>query len=180
MKIIWYGHSCFEITGNDGTVIFDPYQEGSVPGLNKLHLKGNLVLCSHDHDDHNARDCVDVLPKEFEVEKIETYHDHHLGSHRGKNTIHISTYENMKVVHMGDIGCMIDDLSKIKNCDVLMIPIGGYYTIDTKEALEYNNQIQPRIVIPMHYRSGDMGYDVLSTNEEFIKKKRYLLCKRCY
>ena len=73
---------------------------------------------------------------------------------------------------MGDIGCMIDDLSKIKNCDVLMIPIGGYYTIDTKEALEYNNQIQPRIVIPMHYRSGDMGYDVLSTNEEFIKSRK--------
>ena len=64
----------------------------------------------------------------------------------------------MKVVHMGDIGCMIDDLSKIKNCGVLMIPIGGYYTIDTKEALEYINQIQPRIVIPMHYRSGSMGY----------------------
>ena len=76
----------------------------------------------------------------------------------------------MKVVHMGDIGCMIDDLSKIKNCDVLMIPIGGYYTIDTKEALEYINQIQPRIVIPMHYRSGSMGYDVLSTNEEFIQQ----------
>ena len=81
-------------------------------------------------------------------------------------------YENMKVVHMGDIGCMIDDLSKIKNCDVLMIPIGGYYTIDTKEALEYINQIQPRIVIPMHYRSGSMGYDVLSTNEEFIKNRK--------
>ena len=53
--------------------------------INKLHLKGNLVLCSHEHDDHNARDCVDVLPKEFKVEKIETYHDHHLGSRRGKN-----------------------------------------------------------------------------------------------
>ena len=97
MKIIWYGHSCFEITGNDGTVIFDPYQEGSVPGLNKLHLKGNLVLCSHDHDDHNARDCVDVLPKEFEVEKIETYHDHHQGSRRGKNTVHIVEIEDMKI-----------------------------------------------------------------------------------
>ena len=64
---------------------------------------------------------------------------------------------------------MIDDFSKIKNCDVLMIPIGGYYTIDTQEALEYINQIQPRIVIPMHYRSGNIGYDVLSTNEEFIR-----------
>ena len=70
MKIIWYGHSCFEITGSDGTVIFDPYQEGSIPGLNKLHLKGNLVLCSHEHDDHNARDCVDVLLKEFKVKKL--------------------------------------------------------------------------------------------------------------
>ena len=53
MKIIWYGHSCFEITGSDGTVIFDSYQEGSIPGLNKLHLKGNLVLCSHEHDVQN-------------------------------------------------------------------------------------------------------------------------------
>ena len=99
MKIIWYGHSCFEITGNEGTVIFDPYQAGSVPGLNKLNLIGNLVLCSHEHDDHNARNCVEILPKEFKVEKIQTYHDHHQGSHRGKNTIHILTYENMKVAY---------------------------------------------------------------------------------
>ena len=101
---------------------------------------------------------------------IETYHDHHQGSHRGKNTIHIVDFEDLKVVHMGDIGCMMDDVSKLKNCDVLMIPIGGYYTIDTKEALKYIERIKPRIVIPMHYRSHEFGYDVLSTNEEFIQQ----------
>lgn len=169
MKIIWHGHSCFEITGNDGTIVFDPYQENSVPGLNSLKLKANLVLCSHDHEDHNARNCVEITSKDFKVTCIETYHDHHQGSHRGKNTIHIVEFEDMKIVHMGDIGCMIDDISKLKHCDVLMIPIGGYYTIDTKEALKYIECIQPRIVIPMHYRGFNFGYDVLSTNEEFIQ-----------
>ena len=155
MNIIWHGHSCFEITGKDGTIVFDPYQANSVPGLNSLKLKANLVLCSHEHEDHTC---------------IETYHDHHQGSHRGKNTIHIVDFEDLKVVHMGDIGCMMDDVSKLKNCDVLMIPIGGYYTIDTKEALKYIERIQPRIVIPMHYHSHEFGYDVLSTNEEFIQQ----------
>ena len=172
MKIIWHGHSCFEITGKDGTIVFDPYQANSVPGLNPLKLKANLVLCSHEHDDHNARNCVETTAKDFKVTCIETYHDHHQGSRRGKNTIHIVEFEDMKIVHMGDIGCMMDDVSKLKNCDVLMIPIGGYYTIDTKEALKYIERIQPRIVIPMHYRSGDVGYDVLSTNEEFIKNRK--------
>ena len=171
MKIIWHGHSCFEITGKDGTIVFDPYQANSVPGLNPLKLKANLVLCSHEHGDHNARNCVETTAKDFKVTCIETYHDHHQGSRRGKNTVHIVEIEDMKIVHMGDIGCMMDDVSKLKNCDVLMIPIGGYYTIDTKEALKYIERIQPRIVIPMHYRSGDVGYDVLSTNEEFIKNR---------
>lgn len=89
MNIIWHGHSCFEITGKDGTIVFDPYQANSVPGLNSLKLKANLVLCSHEHDDHNAIHCVEVAPKDFKVTCIETYHDHHQGSHRGKNTIHI-------------------------------------------------------------------------------------------
>lgn len=169
MKIIWHGHSCFEITGTKGTIVFDPYQANSVPGLNPLKLKANLVLCSHEHEDHNARNCVEITSKDFKVTRIETYHDHHQGSHRGKNTIHIVEFEDMKIVHMGDIGCMIDDVSKLGHCDVLMIPIGGYYTIDTKEALKYIECIQPRIVIPMHYRGSDFGYDVLSTNEEFIQ-----------
>lgn len=170
MKIIWHGHSCFEITGKDGTIVFDPYQANSVPGLNPLKLKANLVLCSHEHEDHNARNCVETTAKDFKVTCIETYHDHHQGSRRGKNTVHIVEFEDMKIVHMGDIGCMMDDVSKLKNCDVLMIPIGGYYTIDTKEALKYIERIQPRIVIPMHYRSHEFGYDVLSTNEEFIQE----------
>ena len=82
MKIIWHGHSCFEITGKDGTIVFDPYQANSVPGLNPLKLKANLVLCSHEHEDHNARNCVETIAKDFKVTCIETYHDHHQGSRR--------------------------------------------------------------------------------------------------
>ena len=108
MNIIWHGHSCFEITGKDGTIVFDPYQANSVPGLNSLKLKANLVLCSHEHDDHNARNCVEVAPKDFKVTCIETYHDHHQGSHRGKNTIHIVDFENLKVVHMGDVDFFVE------------------------------------------------------------------------
>ena len=67
MKIIWHGHSCFEITGKDGTIVFDPYQANSVPGLNPLKLKANLVLCSHEHEDHNARNCVETTAKDFKV-----------------------------------------------------------------------------------------------------------------
>ena len=119
MNIIWHGHSCFEITGKDGTIVFDPYQANSVPGLNSLKLKANLVLCSHEHDDHNARNCVEVAPKDFKVTCIfETFPD-------------------------------MDDI---------------------KEALKYIERIKPRIVIPMHYRSHEFGYDVLSTNEEFIQQ----------
>ena len=74
MNIIWHGHSCFEITGKDGTIVFDPYQANSVPGLNSFKLKANLVLCSHEHDDHNARNCVEVAPKDFkELEKMMEY-----------------------------------------------------------------------------------------------------------
>ncbi len=170
MNIIWHGHSCFEITGKDGTIVFDPYQANSVPGLNSLKLKANLVLCSHEHDVLYVLYFVVVAPFDFKGTCIVTYDDHHVGCLRCKITIHFVDFENLKVVHMGDIGCMMDDVSKLKNCDVLMNPIGGYYTIDTKEALKYIERIQPRIVIPMHYHSHEFGYDVLSTNEEFIQQ----------
>ena len=136
MKIIWHGHSCFEIIGKDGTIVFDPYQANSVPGLNPLKLKANLVLCSHEHDDHNARNCVETTAKDFKVTCIETYHDHHQGSRRGKNTVHIVEIEDMKIVHMGDIGCMMDDVSKLEICDVLMIALVVYYSIEKQDALK--------------------------------------------
>ena len=168
MKLIWHGHSCFSLISQDGTLVFDPYKKNSVPGLELPELEADVVLCSHNHDDHNAKELVKISQKEssFQIQKIETYHDDQMGKLRGKNTIHIIQTEGMKVVHMGDIGCGFD-MKDLLHCDVLLIPVGGYYTIDTKTALRFIQKIQPRIVIPMHYRSSGFGYDVLSTIDEF-------------
>lgn len=168
MKLIWHGHSCFSLISQDGTLVFDPYKNHCVPGFTLPALEADIVLCSHGHDDHNAKELVKLSQHEasFQIQKIETYHDNQMGKLRGKNTVHIVQTEGMKVVHMGDIGCDFD-MTDILHCDVLLIPVGGYYTIDTKTALEFIQKIQPRIVIPMHYRSDDFGYDVLSTIDEF-------------
>lgn len=170
MKLIWHGHSCFTLECNDGIIVFDPFENDSVPGLQNLSLQAHQVLCSHEHSDHNARDKVVLLQeKKFNISQIDTYHDHHKGSLRGNNRIYIVESENMKVVHLGDIGCLLDDYRQIENCDVLMIPIGGYYTINYQEALTIIKCVQPRIVVPMHYRSENFGYDVLDTALPFIQ-----------
>lgn len=171
MKLTWIGHACFKLESEDGSIIFDPYKDNCVVGLNNIKEKADLVLCSHSHDDHYGIENVQLSGKNttFEIEKIHSYHDDKHGLLRGENTIHIVHTEGMRVVHLGDIGCDFDT-DQIQYCDVLLIPIGGYYTIDTSFALKLINRIQPRIVIPMHYRSETFGYPVLSTVEEFVSK----------
>lgn len=172
MKLIWHGHACFSLISANGTLVIDPYQDGSVPGLTPLRLTGDLVLCSHEHFDHCARETVTLThqPHSFNVFAIETYHDDKQGTLRGPNRIHIIQVEGMKVVHLGDLGCPLkeDEIETLKNCDVLMIPVGGFYTIDASLAYEIVKQVHPRIVVPMHYRSLSFGYDVLDTVDSFL------------
>lgn len=173
MKLTWYGHSCFLLECNDGVIVFDPYKNHTVPGLKNLSLQSHLVLCSHDHSDHYGIENVTIREqKHIEYDFIDSYHDDQNGKLRGFNRIHIIQSENMKVVHLGDIGCFLDDYQKIVGCDVLMIPIGGYYTINSQQALEMIYQIHPRIVIPMHYRNDQFGYDEIDTIDYFIKNAR--------
>lgn len=169
MKLTWYGHSCFKLDCEDGSIVFDPYKKDSVPGLILPELQANLVLCSHEHDDHSGKECVEIVgdSTKLNVEKISTFHDNQQGKLRGRNIVHIVNTEGMRIVHLGDIGCMFD-ISTIEYCDVLMIPVGGYYTIDARQALDLIGRIQPRIVIPMHYRTDAFGYDVISTIDKFI------------
>lgn len=173
MKLTWHGHSCFTLESIEGTVVFDPYKDNKVPGLVPLHLAGDIVLCSHGHDDHNAEEVVALSGNvpEIKIEKIETYHDEKEGTLRGKNTIHIVNAEGMRVVHFGDLGCELTDeqIEKLKNCDAAMICIGGFYTIDADTAYKIVKKIQPRIVIPMHYKSDEFGFDVIGTLEEYLK-----------
>lgn len=171
MKITWYGHSCFKVETEAGSVVFDPYSDGSVPGYGALRLKADMVLCSHTHNDHGNRGAVELSGREakIQVEKVNVYHDDVKGAKRGLNTIHIIQAEGMRIAHLGDIGCDIDDEQTkiLYGVDVLMIPIGGFYTINAQQALEIINLLQPRVVIPMHYRDDKHGYDVISTSDEF-------------
>ena len=171
MKLTWLGHACFKLESNDGVIIFDPFKDNSVPGLKEIRENADLVLCSHDHDDHHGLECVMQTGNKtsFVIHTLDSFHDDQEGALRGKNIIHIVETEGMKIVHLGDIGCDFDT-SSLNNCDVLLIPIGGYYTIDTKMALKLIDKIQPRIIIPMHYKGESFGYPVLSTIDEFLKE----------
>ena len=169
MKLIWRGHACFSLECEDGTIVFDPFEDGSVPGIRNLDLSADLVLCSHEHYDHNARSKVAINNnnKTFNITTIDCFHDDKNGTLRGKNKIHKIITENQSVVHLGDLGHSLDNIDEIKNCDVLLIPVGGHYTIDSKTAKEIIDLVQPRIAIPMHYRTENFGFDVISHLNEF-------------
>ncbi len=174
ITIKWHGHSCYSVTADDYTIVLDPFADGYVPGLPNIRPEANAVFCSHDHNDHGCVDVVTVTEKEnspFEVLKIDSYHDDVQGIKRGKNLIHILETHGMRIVHFGDLGCMLTDEQTeiLKHADVVMIPVGGFYTIDAHQAKEIVSSIEPKIVIPMHYRSDSFGYPVLGQLEEFTK-----------
>ena len=170
MKLTWHGHACFRAESEEGIIVFDPYEDGSVPGLRPLDISADVILCSHGHSDHSAKEVVRQTRRltRFPIEKINCFHDDKHGTLRGKNIIYVVSVEDMLIVHLGDLGHELDDYSKIQNCDVLMIPVGGHYTIDAKTAKNIVEAIHPRIVIPMHYRSDTFGYDVISTLDDFL------------
>ena len=171
MLLKWNGHSCFSVETDAGTVVFDPYKDGKVPGLGPLRLTADAVFCSHEHDDHNARDRVILSEREpgFSVEVIPCCHDDKMGILRGKNNIHILSAEGMRVAHLGDLGHKLRGraLDSLRGVDVLLIPVGGCYTIDAPTAKEIVDAVRPRVVVPMHYRLGEMGFNELSELSAF-------------
>ncbi len=173
MLLTWYGHSCFKLDmGEGGSVIFDPYGRGMVPGAELPdNLTADMVLCSHEHGDHNAADRVKLSGKAplFQVERIETYHDTEGGGKRGSNTIHIVKYKSFKAAHFGDLGCPLteEQAERLTGLDLALIPVGGFFTIDRAEAKRIIERIKPKITVPMHYRRGDMGFNVLGSIDDF-------------
>lgn len=173
MLITWYGHSCFKIESTEGSIIFDPYAPGKVPGLSLPPITADAVVCSHGHDDHNYACGVTLTGKKpsFTLRQIRTYHDGKKGALRGENLITAVDMEGMRVVHMGDIGHLLtpEQVKELGRVDVLFIPVGGYYTIDAQTAAMTVSAIAPRIVIPMHYRGDSFGFDVLSKADDFAR-----------
>jgi len=176
VDIVYVGHSCFLIRFDTGlSVCFDPYKSGSVPGLTDTNVVADEVICSHSHDDHNDYESVSPpdIPyagTEPEIEVIKTFHDDVQGAARGRNNITIVKSGREKAVHMGDIGCDLteEQLDRLRGCDLLMIPVGGFYTINCRQAFRMCSMIDPRAVIPMHYKGKNFGYDVISGREEFV------------
>lgn len=180
MKITWYGHSCFKVSFDGGSVVFDPYADGSVPGWTLPQLSADAVLCSHRHDDHAGAGKVTLSGREpdCKVETVECFHDAEHGAKRGANTIHILTADGVRVAHLGDLGHEPDEaqLAAIGAPDVLLIPVGGFYTIDAATAAAVAEKIGARITVPMHYRGEGFGYDVIGTVEEFTVLRKDVRC----
>ena len=179
MKIIWIGHSCFRIEQDGYAIIIDPYEDGSVQGIGPVREKADLVLCSHEHGDHNARKVVtlsgtDEKELPFTVTRLETYHDDVKGAKRGPNTIHVISDAKARIAHMGDLGCepTAEQMEMLQGLDVMLVRVGGFFTIYAKQAADLAGKLEPKVVVPMHYRSINkgFGFDVLGTVEEFTKK----------
>lgn len=172
MKLTWLGHSCFLLEHEDYRIVMDPYK--GVPGYPPLSVKANGVYCSHAHADHNATEFVRRLTgrkNPFNVRTVKTFHDDKEGAERGENTVHIFTSGNITIAHMGDLGhhLTLEQIEAIGPVTVMLIPVGGVYTIDAVGAKSACMALRPRCVVPMHYRHPPYGLPTIGELEPFLK-----------
>lgn len=170
MKITWLGHSCFVLEAGGFRVLLDPYHE--VRGLPDVHAEADAVYCSHDHFDHGYTDNVRLTTgKEnpFTVVEVRTFHDGQGGKLRGDNVIRKFTANGVSAAHFGDLGHPLspEQLAALGPCDAVLIPVGGFYTIGGAEAKAVADAVGAPVVIPMHYRDGEIGFDVLGVLDDF-------------
>ncbi|MBQ7681373.1 MAG: MBL fold metallo-hydrolase [Oscillibacter sp.] len=172
MKLTWLGHSCFLLEHDDYRIVMDPYK--GVPGYPPLSVKANGVYCSHAHFDHNATELVGRLTgrkNPFNVRTVKTFHDDKDGAERGENTIHIFGSGDITIAHMGDLGhhLTLEQIEAIGPLTVMLIPVGGVYTIDGVGAKSACMALRPRCVIPMHYRHPPYGLPDIGEVDAFLK-----------
>ena len=170
MTITWLGHSCFILESSGFRVLLDPYHE--VQGLPDIRAEADAVYCSHDHFDHGWTADVRLTSGKdnpFTIKEIQTFHDDQGGALRGNNTVRAFTAGGLTVAHLGDLGHQLSaaQLAELGPCDAILLPVGGFYTIDAADAKQAADAIDARVVIPMHYRKGAVGFDVLGTVEDF-------------
>lgn len=173
--ITYYGHSCFKVEAAGSSIVFDPYEDGSVPGIRLPRgIKADAVSCSHEHGDHNAAHLINASGKKlnFAVSKLTVPHDHHNGAHRGLSDITFLKFPDMTIVHLGDLGRLPTkaEYDEIAKADVVLIPCAGYFTITSKEAAEVIAHLKnPSLKILMHFREGSRGYDVQESITDIAK-----------
>lgn len=177
MKLEWIGHACFRMTAGDGTVVItDPYDDSV--GIEQPELRADLITMSHEHHDHNcmeriagspviARGLEEAAVGSVKTQAVGSFHDGERGAKRGPNAVRIFLIDGLKVVHMGDQGCMPDErvFSAIQGADVMMIPTGGTYTVDAQGAREIIQRAKPKCVVPMHVKTRRCGYPIAPVTE---------------
>lgn len=189
MDIQYVGHSCFRLRGKEGLVITDPF--GSEVGFSMPTLRADVVTVSHDHFDHNNASVIKdtaarknpfvvTHPGEYEVQGISvygypSYHDDKQGEERGKNVMYSIFLDDVHILHLGDLGHTLDEkmIQEIPDIDVLLVPVGGVYTIDPQQAIEVINLLEPAYVVPMHYQTDQHDkkqFSELATVDEFMQK----------
>lgn len=170
MEIKYLGHSSFLLKGKTTTVITDPYDSEMVGLKFPKHLSSDIVTVSHDHKDHNSISEVEGQPfvvsgpGEYEIKGVQivglpSFHDKDSGVTRGKNIIYRITIDKINIVHLGDLGHVLKSgvIDELDAVDVLLVPVGGIFTIDSNEAKSLISEVEPSIVIPMHYKHPELN-----------------------
>jgi len=178
MQIEWKGHSCFLLHSDDGkTVLTDPFDDQV--GLPLPNVVVDVVTVSHQHGDHNATSMLPGTPivvadtgwhvvAGIKIRGIAAYHDAEQGAKRGNNTIFVITLDEINICHLGDLGHLLtpQQVADIGKVDVLLVPVGGYYTIDAKQATEIVQQLNPAVIVPMHYKLDErLAYPIAAVDE---------------
>lgn len=186
ISVTWHGHACFEVDGEQGTVIMDPFRG---TGLPEPTAKADVVLCSHSHGDHNNPDpvckqsgvvLVGFVGKRevtgIQITGVSTYHDDAKGDQRGANSVYVFSVDGVTFCHLGDIGHLLSEnqVKEIASIDVLFVPVGGFFTIGPDEAISIISRLKPKIVVPMHYNISGMApmFSKLHGVADFLKGKR--------
>jgi len=184
LQIRWHGHACWEVT-NDKTFVTDPHDGKSI-GIPAPNVRGDIILVSHDHYDHNSVKSVEKESSKIvtdsrkrtindvEIHGFESFHDEENGAKRGINIIYKFNMDGVSFCHLGDLGHELDDksVSKIGDVDILFIPIGGTFTLDDKKAWNVIKKIKPKIVIPMHYKIGGLSLPIAGI-DAFLEQNPY-------
>jgi L-ascorbate metabolism protein UlaG (beta-lactamase superfamily) len=177
VRLTYYGHSSFLLEAADGSrVIIDPYRSGAFNGALRYGAitdTADAVVATHEHDDHGAVDTVPGHPQilvhptsatagAWTITGVDVAHDDEGGRTRGKNTVVVLDDDDVRVVHLGDLGHTLDarTVAAIGRTDVLLVPVGGFFTIDHKQAADVVDSLDPRIVIPMHYKTPKVDFPI--------------------
>ena len=186
MKIKYNAHSCFTIQANDGTtVVTNPYEPGAFGGAiayAPVADRPDIVPISHDHADHNytkgfRKPFVEVRKtteaKGIRFTAVPTFHDPEKGRLRGPNTVFVIEVDGVRVCHLGDLGHALEPthVAAIGRVDVLLSPVGGTFTVDPDGAADAVGKLAPRVVIPMHYKTAKIGFDLAAVDAFLVGKK---------